>query len=453
MIFAITLIIVVFALYIFYLKLGVVKLLLHPGFYFLIIWAFSIASEWLYYSLGIAIVIDKYYIDELNIYAAYTSICFLLCLLMDKKNRCSLGEIKSFKIFHSYNLFLFLTVLSFIGLVIRFVSMGASFNMGENRANVFLYNMNSTSNFLGSLLGFFNFILLIYSGFLFVSKILKLRTVKFGNFVILLPLIFGVLEGVLIGGRNPVIIAIKYFFIGMSFALLGLKTNKQTLIKLYKFVFVVFVSFAVFSSIVGEQRNQTFGDESRVKKLDNKLLLMTSGISNYLSSHYWGYQLRRIDYVDENNLLYGAATFYGLLDVKVPFSSRLCINDNLNIWNNFTSYTPKELYFDLQYEGYYTTNSIYLSLMKDYGKIGMFFVIFIMVFITHRCFNYVVNYRGRNVSHLFVYLMFFTYWGSSNFDSTMNSNVYMSFLIPLLLYDIIKKFFKPSYPLLISNKN
>lgn len=443
MIFPITLIIVLFVLWIFFCKLGLQKMILHPGTYFLILWAVSIASEWILSCIGVAIIIDSYYIDELNCYAAYTAICFLLCLLLDKKN--TVGKIKTFKLFGSYNQFVFFTIVSFAGLLIRFISIGASFNMGANRANIFEYDAASSGNFIGSLFIYFNFILQIYSGFLYASKKFNLRNIDLKYWIILLPLIEGVFEGVMIGGRNPVIITLKYFIVGIGFAFIGFELPKRKLKKLFCSLAVFFLCFVVFSTIVGNQRAETFGQDNKIEELNNPILNFTYGINKYMSDHYWGYQLRRMDYVDENNLLYGAASFYGALDIKIPFSSRFGIKDNLNLWSIFTTYTPKELYFDLKYEGYYTTNTIYLSLMKDFGPYGMLFVIFIMVLITHKSYSFILDNSSKKLTSIFIYILLFTYWSSSNFDSIMSRNIYMMFLIPLFLYDFFKNKFSYQY--------
>lgn len=72
------------------------KVLVHPGFYFAATWFISVISEWYMISIDQAILINMDFIDELNVYSAFTSICFLILTPIGsrlKSNDFSIGFI------------------------------------------------------------------------------------------------------------------------------------------------------------------------------------------------------------------------------------------------------------------------------------------------------------------------------------------------------------------------
>ena len=414
---------------IFFLKtLGIRRLVLHPATYFFLIWIVSVLSEWLFDSMNLVPIVDRRYINELLLYVGFTAFCFVCVLYCDKKNINNIN-VSFDKFIGNISVFKILTVLYLVSIVADFIINGRSLNMAENRAVMGESNNMAILKIIQS----FGFLLQIISGYLFAERYLNKRDYSISYFWIILPMVVGLFSGVLIGGRNPIILMMKNVLVGIGFSILYLKSKTQ----IRKFIIggvLLLLVFSMFSTFVDDQRGDLANRSSFSENFDNDILKSVSGLMHYTTAHYVGYQYRRIDYVDENNLLYGAATFYGLGNFKMPLFPL-----SFNIWKLFTDYTPKELYFELQYDYYYTTNSIYLSLMKDFGRFGMLFVIFLLVVITQRTYSALLAYRGENLLTLFLYLLLFSYWSSSNFDSSFAGPVYMTIFLPLLLYNCLKK--------------
>ena len=66
---------------------------------------------------------------------------------------------------------------------------------------------------------------------------------------------------------------------------------------------IVFVAFSIFSTQVDTERREVGGGVSFADNFSNPILKGMSGIIQYSTAHYTGYQYRRVDYVDKDNLL------------------------------------------------------------------------------------------------------------------------------------------------------
>ena len=124
--------------FVFYYKIGI-KMILHPGTFFAIIWLFSTFSQKLLMEYDLALVRDYESINELNIFVIVTSIFFSLWMLLAKY--ISYDYKKSFN-FHIdielYKKFLILMLIgAFFQMIYTWYSIGVtSFNLEIGRAHV-----------------------------------------------------------------------------------------------------------------------------------------------------------------------------------------------------------------------------------------------------------------------------------------------------------------------------
>ena len=332
-------ILILFASAILFVKiLGVRKMILHPATFFFAIWIVSVVSEWVFDSMGLAFIVDRVYINELLLYVAYTVLCFDLVLLINKRkvNNISIKFDRMIGNIHAYKL---LSCLYLLSVIILFVINGRSFNMAQNRSD--MLGAGNTTYSLLSILTSFGFVLHLISGYLLSEKYINKRKIGVGSIWFFIPIVVGIMQGVLIGGRNPIMIMIKYCLIGVGLSIIYIN-SKQLLYKFAAYAIIVITIFSFFSTHVDDQRHELSGISAFSENFSNPILRQFSGIMHYSTAHYLGYQCRRIDYVDEDNLLYGAATFYGLGSLKLPL-----LPVKFMIWDLYTDYTPKELYFVL----------------------------------------------------------------------------------------------------------
>ena len=160
------------------------------------------------------------------------------------------------------------------------------------------------------------------------------------------------------------------------------------------------------------------------------------GAISYIQPSYLGYQYRRDDAVDLNNLGYGKYTFNGFINWELPFSGRFGLK-NSSIAHLLGIYYHNQETYDFTRDYYYVTHSAYIPIIKDFGFKGAFIAIFFIVFITHTLF---IKIQERSeikyATTFFFFYLFFDYWSRSNFYGSLSSSI----LIPLysfLLIDII----------------
>ena len=165
---------------------------------------------------------------------------------------------------------------------------------------------------------------------------------------------------------------------------------------------------------------------------ENKVASAFSGIMDYMSANYLGYQLRRNDFSDGKDLKYGICTFYGLGNLYIPFSGLLGIDGNLWEWLG-VKYKPQEVYMS-GVEGYYTTSTIYSLLVRDFGVNGTYFAIIFLVLSTQLIFTHSLRHEHRTALSLIPIIIVLTYWSSSNFNSGMPG--LQPLLIGALLFDL-----------------
>ena len=400
--------------------------ILHPGIYFSILWLISTISQWLACKFNVMPLPNEPAIYELNWYAAYTSIIFMLFSFMGKKEHI---KIDTFKIVESRCDFIkILLIISLASTLISWISSGASINFNENRADIISSQIHIDKSFtmLDSILAICNSTLpfvTIVIGF-YLGMLMATGSSDIEKKWIILPIVIAFIDAMTQGGRVSVLNCIRNYFIGIGFSLPLYSIPKFKLVKLFLFVGIFLLIFLFFISIVGESRANFTGHEYRFSRFG-----IFSGVVDYMTSHYWGFQLRRIDYANDVNLYYGINTFYGFLNFRIPFSASLGFDGN--IWNIIgVDFDPLAIYKS-EVEGSFTTSSQFMPLIADFGTKGTYVMIVFLVFFTQKIFLSVVQRPKKTAVSLILYYMFFCYWFGSNFNNGFMS-LYTLFLAAIL---------------------
>lgn len=410
------------------------KAFAHPGLYFSGIWFVSVISEWYLLTTGEAILINKHLINELNIYSAFTSLCFIVFTFIGHKyvNRnFNVNIVKSEK---RYIVYLYMCL--FI-VILNFVIKGATFSFGINR-QMYTGDMAHVTNAASPIDSIFSILsspiiyFTIFAGIELAKYFTKSSKFNFSKLIIAVPFVITFINALIIGGRNPIAISIKHYLWGIGFGLSAYLITKKVKRRIIRFAFIVLIAFSLFSTAVALQRQQVFGFSKTEAYGENKVASAFSGIMDYMSAHYWGYQLRRNDFSDGKDLKYGICTFYGLGNLYIPFSGLLGIDGNLWEWLG-VKYKPQEVYMS-GVEGYYTTSTIYSLLVRDFGVNGTYFAIIFLVLSTQLIFTHSLRHEHRTALSLIPIIIVLTYWSSSNFNSGMPG--LQPLLIGALLFDL-----------------
>jgi oligosaccharide repeat unit polymerase len=426
------------------------RFLLHPSFWFFIIWISSITSFLIYLSAGMDfIVIYEDLILELFKYISFTVVSLLfVSLLSFRKIRNNhvywnpVFDIDHFKI---------LTIIIFIFTVSNFFLNGG-FNLVRNRENAALQaRAISTGGSVSSIQMLFNTVtdlnipMLIFSGYFickeYVKNSYKISSLKIYYF---LPFITGLIRTLSVGGRAGMINTLLYIFLGFSLALFGFKTEiSRVLRKLPLYGLILFLLFSVYSTFVetARERNQT----QIVSLIESRwesypLLKPFAGILQYMTDHIAGYQARRVDSVTPE-LEMGQISLSGITMFKVPVFSQIA-GTPISIQSSFNLKQPNyiETHYELENSGATwigATATIYYLLYDDFGYKGTFIAIFILVLISQLIFNRVFNREKTSFLSILPITLIYYIWFTTIFSHTIVGNWLASFLFSFIIVDII----------------
>ena len=162
------------------------------------------------------------------------------------------------------------------------------------------------------------------------------------------------------------------------------------------------------------------------------------GPIEYMMLTYVGYQFRRDDAVDLDNLGYGQYAFNGFINWTIPFAGQLGMGD-VSIANALDIYYDNQETYDYERVAYNCTHSLYIPLVKDFGtSVLIYIVIVVLTYAAH--FLFVKIQRKKYIGYacsLFLYYLFWNYWVKSNYYGTLSSTI----LIPFYGFFIVD-FFK-----------
>lgn len=409
-----------------------------PGFYFGFLWVLGVIGVFVFSSLEIFPITFPEYLDELNIYVGFTGLCFLL---VTDKGRNTINENGMiFAFIPSFRIFLMFSSLLLIVAFTVFVLNGASFNMGAARERMHetLANQSVWVGYVGAL----STVLSICAGYMYGKFFMGQTKLSYFRMVIcLFPMISGLLFSLYLGGRVNFVYSIVEYVIGFSLAIPihpAKKVNKKIVI--YSLSGFVLVSF--FISLVAAQRQEYYGGASyqyNIVKEAYPVMSVVYGPMEYMVSSYLGYQYRRDDLVDLNNLGYGLYTFNGFINWTLPFAGRLEL-ENFSIAKIFGVYHDPQASYDFSRIYYYTTHSCFIPIVQDFGKWGAFPFILFLVYISHNLFvNIQKKYRIRYSSSLFMFYLFLFYWLKSNYYGYLMNSVIV-LLYGFIIIDIVNLF-------------
>lgn len=397
---------------------------------------FGVFGSRLFIEVGLLNVVSEENIAELNRYVLFTALCFIFFTWRskDKVNKDATIQIQ---LLNSMGWYKAISCFVLLISIVTFISAGASFDMGASREA-----MHSNVENQSVLTGYgqaFALPLSIIAGSLLGQLLLKKRKISFINILFLfVPLISNLIFSIYLGGRvNFVYGFIQY---GIGFCLV-LKINQETVVskRILKLACLSLIVLSSFISLVAAQRQEHYGGHSYQYNLiaeQGTLYALFYGPMEYMTASYNGYQYRRDDAVDENDLTYGTRTFNGFINWSLPFSGRFglqdfTIADALNIrYNNQETYDYKRKF-------YYTTHSCYIPLVKDFGPIGTYFAIIFLTWISN--FLFIRLQRRKSIvwaSSIFFYYIFLEYWLKSNYYGTLSGSIMVT-LYGLLFFDFI----------------
>lgn len=417
-----------------YLFIWKTRSFLHPGFYFSLLWTISVLSQWILVNLNFALLPAPEYINELHIYVLFTSVCFLCWSFIGVNYKVYMPRISLLSKESFFDALILLTLLSTITL---FLLSGSSFNMADTRIGLIsgrahIGRVFSVYYSFFSIIRSFLPIVTIIAG-MRIGKIVLYGKLSRSHYKLFIPLFSSILFAFSIGGRNPLLLSIKQYIVGFALVMPFVipKYNKR---KIIKYTLIILIIFILFINFVQDQRKDTLG-YSGSREYTSSMLRFFSGVFEYLSAHYWGYQLRRTEMNDD--LTYGTYTFYGFFDIDIPLSSMLGFDKSLADLLNIKNYRLES--YDENKEGYYTTSSIFIQIIRDFGSKGAFVFIALFTLYTHFLFLNILKTRKKTALSFFTFYMCFLYWSSSNFTSVYSFKIINTTLIPFIFFDILQK--------------
>lgn len=416
----------------FFLKNWKARAILHPGFIFAILWLVSTISEWLALRYDIVSLPNELAIYELNMYAAFTSLVFVCFSFVGKSTE---KKIDTFRIAGLNMTYInYLLWFALISTFFTWIINGASFDFSSNRSDIIDYQSHMSHNYtiLDTLLALCNtampFVTIVIGYYLGIY--LATGEAKVNKKWFYLPLIIAFVEAMTQGGRVSVLMSLRSYLLGIGFSLPLFSISKNRRRKIIAGSLAVLVLFLIFISVIGQSRATFTGNDYIYSRFG-----IFAGVVDYMTSHYWGYQLRRLDYADGINLYYGVNTFYGLLDFRIPFSSALGLPGN--IWSIFgVDFDPLKIYKS-GVEGCYTTSSQFMPLIADFGTRGCFIAIIFLVGITHKLFINLISVPKKSAFGIILFYMVYCYWFGSNFNNGFMS--LYTVLISALVFELSKR--------------
>jgi hypothetical protein len=429
------------------------KFLLHPSFWFYVIWILSLTSLITYLIAGFNyIIIYEDLLVELLNYISFTVLSLLFVSLLSFR-RIKQDYVTWNPVIDS-DRFKTLSIVIFIFTVINFL-LNSGFNIVENRENAVLQSRSiSSGGSISPLQMLFNLIIdlnvpmIIFSGY-FICKEYVRNNFKISPLEIyyFLPFITGLIKTLGVGGRAYIIQTLFFFVLGFYLALFGLKTDiTKILRKLPQYGIILFLLFSVYSTFVEVTREKSHTQvitliEQRWESYP--WLKPFAGILQYMTDHFAGYQARRVDTATPE-LEMGQITLSGFTMFNIPVFSQLA-GTPISIQSTFNLKQPNYVraHFELESSGadwVGATTTIYFLFFDDFGYKGTFIAIFIWVLITQLIFNNVFHSQKSSFLSILPITLIYYVWFTTIFSHTIVGNWMASFLFSFIIVDIIARY-------------
>lgn len=416
------------------------RVLMSPGFYFGFFWAIGFFGVTILHYGDLIDEIYPQYIDELNILAGFTCLCFLF---WTKLGRGKINENKIILHFpkRAYKFFCIIILLAALSEVIRTNVTISSIGGARDMVRDTLKGRSPVINY-SILCGT---ILSILAGFRLANYLLNRKRVDFVNMIFLIiPLFSNLLLSLVTGGRVDFVYSFIYYLVGAVFNIpIKAKLNYRLIaltgigvLFILWFISAVQTARAIYNKGEIDQVEYYLGQKSPI------LGALYSPIS-YMASTFVGYQYRRADAVDLENLGYGIYTFNGFINWTIPFGNLIGIGD-ISIAKELGIYYHNQETYDYSREHYNTVNSGYIPIVKDFGVKGAFVCVIFLTLLSHGIFVRIQkkHYIPR-LYYLFFFFLFLDYWIRMNFYGSLSGSVLIS-LYPLVLIDIFDVLFSSS---------
>lgn len=439
----VTLIALIF-LVIYSIKIWHWRCFLSPGFYFGFIWTFGVLGARIFLEYGFLEILAEKYIIELNSFVLFTAVCFIFFTWRSRK-KINRNSIVGINLLDSLLWFKILSCIVLLIAIYTFINAGASFDMGASR-DAMHDNVKNQSVFTGYGQAL-AIPLSIIGGSLFGKVLLKQVKLSWINKLFLfIPLLANLLFSIYLGGRVNFVYGFIQYGIGFC---LNLKINQGFAVskRIFKMAFIALIVLSTFISIVAAQRQQhQLGKTIKYDTIARQgtLYAIFYGPMEYMTSTYLGYQYRRIDAVDEEDLTYGTRTFNGFINWSLPFASRFGLQD-FTIADAFDVRYDNQETYDFKRKFFYVTHSCYIPLVKDFGPTGTYFAIIFLTWIANYLFVKIQKRKTiRWASSIFLYYIFLEYWLKSNYYGTLSGSIIVT-LYGLLIFDLINYISRKSY--------
>jgi oligosaccharide repeat unit polymerase len=425
------------------------KSLLHPGFWFVTVWIGSFLSFILYLNIGFTFIIfNPEDVIELMVYVDFTSICLLFFGWF--KSAKIKDHQMNFKFVIEEKLLKYLSIILFSVVLINWYKSGS--DIVSNRAagsaemlkNQKMVSQIGVATLLFNIAKSANLVLLTYTSFKITKAIVDKSFEKI-KFYYYLPTLTMILGTVVSGGRAGVIYALIYFSTGLFIALSTMKNGQLYLLKrMSGFMAIALVGFSLYSTLINQLRAEsTDYDPSFEKWKDYPALVPISGIVQYLTDHYPGYQLRKEDSVTPE-LELGEKTFSFILFFNIPFISQL-YNAPIGLASYYGFKLPEAVELGargLEWEN--TTATIFLNVYDDFGYYGTFIAIFVFCFLTEFVFTrFVLADNDNYLISMFPFAIFLYLWTQSIFSHHTVGSWMGTLFYQYLILDILNYLFTP----------
>jgi oligosaccharide repeat unit polymerase len=425
------------------------KSLLHPGFWFGILWIIGVLSYYVINTFDNKFnTIYPEYVDELNGYILFSALSFLT--LQNIGRRKILHSFSKWDVEPFFKVYKYLSIAAFVASMLMFIVQGAIFSFGANRdavgnANMLhamgKYEVSPLYVFLNTFISL-NIFLAIYAGFR-LSEDFRNKGKINHKFLLLLPILTQIIHMIMLGGRVDFITGMRFYVFGIVISISN-GINGKTFKKLIRTGLIVILIFGIYSTINLELRlkyaNSYVNPSRSVSWDDYPLLKPFAGIIEYYSCSYMGYQLRRNDTTTQE-LEYGSRTFGGILFFDVPLSNLLGLK-NATIGNllgikrhSLLDQWANSINNDLPWAT--TTTSSYLFLYDDFGYYGTYIILLLMVLITQLLFVSWFGKPHKTFISFYLLLLFYVFWNNSIFDPIFAGGAIKGYLLSILFLDII----------------
>lgn len=417
------------------------RVFLSPGFYFAAFWILGVFGLTLFASVDMIPLMYPEYIDELNILIGFTGLCFLLYTSWGRKK---INEEAISVKYISQTLFNVLSIILLIAALYDFIRLGGNLNMGEARNN--LREIEASRPTWIGYIETLSLPLSIYAGYKLFGNLLAKKKESFVvTFSLLLPLLANLFFSICVGGRVHFIYAFLYYLIGASLAIPFNQVFSQLKKPLLLLLVASVILITFISSVAAQRAEYMSGDVNEKQAYFEErygALGFMYGPVEYMVASYYGYQFRRDDAVDLENLGYGKYTFNGFINWTIPFASQFGAGD-LSIAKAFDVYYDNLETYDYERIAFECTHSAYIPLVKDFGASAfLFIVIALLTFLSHYLFVKIQQKRTiKYACSLFIFFLFWNYWVKSNYLGSLSSSILIPFY-GFAIVDIVVYFSK-----------